>query len=140
LRYEPRYRDEAFYYLGRIAETEEQPLQATRAYSRVIDGTHAVEAQLRTASIMMRQMNNPDGALRHLEEFGEANPRFRSDMFVARAQILVQLERKDEAMALFDDALERAPEDAALHDARAQLFVMLANDASGRDDNDEAER
>jgi len=140
LRYHERYRDEAFYYLGRIAETREQPLQATRAYARVTGGAHAVEAQLRTASILMRSMNDPEGALRHLEEFGEANPRFRSDMLVARAQLLVQMDRAPEAMELFTDALERTPDDAALHDARAQLYVVLANDASDRGDHEEAER
>ncbi len=140
LRYHERYRDEAFYYLGRIAETREQPLQATRAYARVTAGTHAVEAQLRTASILMRSMNDPEGALRHLEEFGEANPRFRSDMLVARAQLLVQMGRATEAMELFTEALERSPDDAALHEARAQLYVVLANDASDRDDYEEAER
>jgi len=140
LRYHEPYRDEAFYYIGRIAETREQPLQATRAYARVTDGTHAVEAQLRTASILMRRMNDPNGALRHLEEFGEANPRFRSDMLVARAQILVQLERAPEAMQLFEDELERTPDDATLHDARAQLYVVLSNDASDRGDYEEAER
>lgn len=140
LRYEPRYRDEAFYYLGRIAESREEPLQATRSYARVTDGTHAVEAQLRLASILLRRMDDPDGALRHLEEFGNANPRFRSDMLIARAQMLVQMERPDEAMRLFEDALERDPEDTALHDAQAQLYVILSNEASGRGDQNEAER
>jgi len=140
LRYYERYRDEAFYYLGRIAETREQPLQATRAYARVTAGSHAVESQLRTASILMRSMNDPNGALRHLEEFGEANPRFRSDMLVARAQLLVQMDRAPEAMELFADELERTPDDAALHDARAQLYVVLSDDASERADYEEAER
>src|SRR5690606_11283356 len=140
LRYHERYRDEAFYYLGRIAETREQPRQATRAYARVTAGSHAVESQLRTASILMRSMNDPNGALRHLEEFGEANPRFRSDMLVARAQLLVQMDRAPEAMELFTDALERTPDDAALHDARAQLYIVLSDDASERDDYEEAER
>jgi len=140
LRYQERYRDEAFYYLGRIAETRERPLQATRAYARVTDGSHAVEAQLRTASILMQSMNDPNGALRHLEEFGEANPRFRSDMLVARAQILVQMDRASEAMQLFEDALESTPDDEALHDARAQLYIVLSDDASANGDYDEAER
>ena len=139
LRYDTRYRDEAFYYLGRIAETEEQPLQATRSYTRVTEGTHAVEAQLRTASIMMSRMNDPDGALRHLQEFGEANPVFRSDMLVARGQLLVQMDRPVEAMELFETALAENPDDATLHDAQAQLYVLLANDASGRGAYDEAE-
>src|SRR5690606_27829159 len=106
LRYEPRFRDEAFYYLGRIAESRDEPLQASRSYARVTDGTHAVESQLRLAGILLRRMEDPEGALRHLEEFGKANPRFRSDMLIARGQLLVQMERPAEAMQLFDEALE----------------------------------
>src|SRR5690606_4685442 len=140
LRYEPRFRDEAFYYLGRIAESRDEPLQASRSYARVTDGTHAVESQLRLAGILLRRMEDPEGALRHLEEFGKANPRFRSDMLIARGQLLVQMERTAEAMQLFDEELERNPEDAALHDAQAQLYALMSNEASSRGDHDEAER
>lgn len=140
LRYEVRFRDEAFYYLGRIAESRDEPLQATRSYARVIDGTHAVEAQMRYAGILLRQLNDPEGALRHLEEFGSANPRFRSDMLIARGQLLVQADRSDEAMQLFDAELERNPEDETLHDAHAQLFAILSSDATRRGDEQEAER
>jgi tetratricopeptide (TPR) repeat protein len=140
LRYDARYRDEAFYYLGRIAETEEEPLQATRSYARVTGGSHAVEAQIRSAAILLAQTNDPNSALRHLEDFGEANPRFRSEMLVARGQLLVQVDRSAEAMELFDAALETSPTDATLHDAQAQLYVYLVNEASGRGDLEEAER
>ena len=53
LRGDARYRDEAFYYLGRISEAEEQSLQAMRSYSRVTEGNNAVEAQAqgRTAAV-----------------------------------------------------------------------------------------
>src|SRR5690606_10665625 len=90
LRGDPRYRSEAFYYLGRIAETNENFLQATRNYARVIEGTHAVEAQLRTARIMHGELDDAEGALRHLREFGAANPRFGSEMLVAQGQLLLQ--------------------------------------------------
>lgn len=139
LRYDMRYRDEAFYYLGRIAETEEEPLTATRSYSRVTGGTHAVEAQIRTASILLSQTNDATNALRHLENFGEANPRFRSEMLVARGQLLVQLGRAPEALELFERALAESPNDATLHEAQAQLYVYLVNDASDRGALDEAE-
>ena len=140
LRYEPRFRDEAFYYLGRIAESRDEPLKASRAYARVTDGTHAVESQLRLAGILLRRMNDADGALRHLEEFGKANPRFRTDMLIARGQLLVQMEQPAEAMRLFDEELERNPEDSTLHDAQAQLFVVMSTEASRRGDHDEAQR
>jgi tetratricopeptide (TPR) repeat protein len=130
LRGEPNYRSEAFYYLGRLAETERDFLQATRSYARVTDGTHAVEAQLRTARIMFGEQNDRDGAVRHLRDFGAANPRFATDMLVAQAQLLLQMEQPTEAMQLFNEALESTPDDPALHAAHAQLYVIQAQQRS----------
>ena len=98
LRGEPNYRSEAFYYLGRLAETESDFLQATRSYARVTEGTHAVEAQLRTARILYAEQNDRESAVRHLRDFGAANPRFATDMLVAQAQLLLQMEQPAEAM------------------------------------------
>ena len=109
LRGDANYRHEAFYYLGRIAETEKDFLQATRSYSRVTDGTHAVEAQLRTARIMYAEQNDPDGAVRHLRDFGEANPRFASNMLVAQSAAAAA----DEEAARRDEALRRRARDLA---------------------------
>jgi tetratricopeptide (TPR) repeat protein len=140
LRGDQRYRAEAFYYLGRIAETEKDFLQATRSYARVTDGTHAVEAQLRTARIMFGELDDPDGAVRHLKDFGEANPRFASNMLVAQAQVLLQMKKPDEAMKLFDDALAASPDDPTLRAAHVQLYVLLVQDAIDRMAFDEAEK
>lgn len=139
LRAHSRFRDEAFYYLGRVAERQQRDLQATRAYSRVTEGPRAVEAQLRTANILRTRMSDPEGALRHLEQFGAANEEFATEMLVARGQLLVQMGRPAEALELLGDALDANPDDAALHEARAQLYVTMANEASGRGAYDEAE-
>jgi tetratricopeptide (TPR) repeat protein len=139
LRGDARYRSEAFYYLGRIAETEREFQQATRSYSRVTEGTHAVEAQLRTARIMFAELGDPDGAVRHLRDFGEANPRFASNMLVAQSQLLLQMEQPDQAMQIFDTALAEAPDDPTLHAAHVQLFAILAQDAVDRGALDEAQ-
>src|SRR5690606_37367319 len=138
--YEPRFRDEAFYYLGRIAERRDEPLKASRSYARVTDGSHAVDSQLRLAGILLRRMDDPEGALRHLEEFGKANPRFRSDMLIARGQLLLQMEQSAEAMQVFEEVLECKPDNSALNSAQAQLFVVMSNEASSRGDRSEAER
>jgi tetratricopeptide (TPR) repeat protein len=140
LRGDQRYRAEAFYYLGRIAETEKDFLNATRSYARVTDGTHAVEAQLRTARIMFTEQNDREGAVRHLRDFGEANPRFASNMLVAQSQMLLQMQQPAEAMKLFDEALAATPDDPTLHAAHVQLYVLLAQDAVERGALDEAER
>jgi tetratricopeptide (TPR) repeat protein len=139
LRQDPRYREEAFYYLGRIAETEKDWLQATRSYARVTEGTHAVEAQRRTARIMFVEQGDQEGAVRHLHDFAEANPRFASDMLVAQSQLLLQMQRPQEAMQLFDSALAENPDDPTLHAAHVQLYVILAQDASDRGAFQEAE-
>jgi tetratricopeptide (TPR) repeat protein len=139
LRGVPDYRSEAFYYLGRLAETENDFFQATRSYSRVTDGTHAVEAQLRTARILYGEQNDREGAVRHLRDFGEANPRFATDMLVAQAQLLLEMDRPNEAMQVIDEALASTPDDPALHEAHAQLYVIQAQNASERAALDEAE-
>ena len=126
LRGEPNYRSEAFYYLGRLAETERDFLQATRSYARVTEGTHAVEAQLRTARILYAEQNDREGAVRHLRDFGAANPRFTTDMLVAQAQLLLQMDQSGEAMRVLDEALSSTPDDPALHAAHAQLYVIQA--------------
>jgi tetratricopeptide (TPR) repeat protein len=139
LRGEPRYRSEAFYYLGRIAETEKDNLNATRSYARVTEGTHAVEAQMRTARIMYEQ-NDGEGAIRYLRDFGQANPRFASDMLVAQGQLLLQMKQPVAAMKLFEDALAAKPDDPAVRAAHVQLYVILAQDAQQRQAYDQAEQ
>jgi tetratricopeptide (TPR) repeat protein len=125
--------------LGRVAETERQFLQATRAYARVVEGNHAVEAQLRTARILSAELSDQEGALRHLSEFGTANPRYRSEMLVAQGQILLQMERREEAIQLLDVAVAENPDDPTLHTARVQLYVILAQDAMSRGELPRAE-
>jgi tetratricopeptide (TPR) repeat protein len=139
LRGESNYRSEAFYYLGRIAETEREFLQATRSYARVTEGTHAVEAQLRTARILYAEQNDRENAVRHLRDFGAANPRFATDMLVAQAQLLLQMEQPAEAMRVLDEALATTPDDPALHSAHAQLYVIQAQSTVERGALEDAE-
>jgi tetratricopeptide (TPR) repeat protein len=141
LRGDASYRDEAFYYLGRIAEQQEDYLQATRSYARVIEGTHAVEAQVRTSLILYSEMADSEGALRHLREFGSANPRFSSEMLLAEGHLLLQMRQPERAIALLDDALAdaRSDGDPTLLDAHIRFYVALTDDAISRNELDEAE-
>jgi tetratricopeptide (TPR) repeat protein len=139
LRGTPNYRNESFYYLGRLAETERDFLQATRSYARVTEGTHAVEAQLRTARILAAEQNDREGAVRHLRDFGTANPRFTTDMLVAQAQLLIQMEQPEEATRVLDEALASAPDDPELQAAHAQLYVFRVQSIVERGALDEAE-
>ena len=140
IRTDPRFRDEAFYYLGRIAEMQEEHLQAMRHYSRVVEGNNAVDAQLRVAQLLYVNLDDPDGALRHLREFGVANTQFGTDMLLGQGEILVRLGREQEAIGLLAEELQRSPDDDRLHDANVQLHLILAQDAVEEERYGEADR
>ena len=139
LRGQPRYRDEAFFYLGRIAETEEQALQAMRSYSRVTSGNNAVEAQLRAANLLFTALGDPNGAVQHLREFGIANPDYSTEMLVAETELLLRLDRDEAAMQLIAAAVAESPNDQILQDAHAQLYISIAQRAIIVDELDTAE-
>ena len=140
IRTDPRFRDEAFYYLGRIAEMQDEHLQAMRHYSRVVEGANAVDAQLRVAQLLYVDLEDPDGALRHLREFGIANPQYVTDMLLGQGEILVRLGREAEAIQLLAEELEHSPDDERLHDANVQLHLILAQDAVEEERYGEADR
>lgn len=136
LRGDPDYRDETFYYLGRIAELESDTLQAQRFYSRVTDGPRAVEAQIRTGAIYFEQMNDPESALRHMSEFGSANPRFASEMLLAQAELLLRMDRAEDAIALIDNAIGNNTDiaDENLKNAHIGFYSTLMQDAIAHGD------
>ncbi len=139
LRSQPRYRDEAFFYLGRIAESENQALQAMRLYSRVISGTNAVEAQLRAANLLSTTLGDQSGALQHLREFGIANSDYSTDMLIAETEMLLQLRRDEDAMQLLTNAVTESPNDQTLREAHVQLHVSIAQGAISREELDSAQ-
>ena len=129
LRADPRFREEAFYYLGRIAEMEEEFLQAMRNFSRVTEGNNAVDAQLRVAQLLYTSLDDPEGALQHLSQFGIANPQYLTEMLLGQGEILVRLGREAEGIGLLTQELERDPENERLHDANIRLHLILAQEA-----------
>lgn len=139
LRSQPRYRDEAFFYLGRIAESENQALQAMRLYSRVIAGTNTVEAQLRAANLLSTTLGDQSGALQHLREFGIANSDYSTDMLIAETEMLLQLRRDEDAMQLLTNAVTESPNDQTLREAHVQLHVSIAQGAISREELDSAQ-
>ena len=140
IRNNPQFRDEAFYYLGRIAQMEQEHLQAIRHYSRVVDGNNAVDAQLRVAQILYANLDDPDGALQHLRDFGAANNQYITEMLLGRGEILVRLQRESEAVRLLVEELQRDPDNDRLHDANVQLHLILAQDALEEEQYGEAHR
>ncbi len=115
---------DALYYLGGIAETNENTQRAYRLYSEVRGGDNAVTAQLRAAYILFRE-DKLDEALQHLERFAAVAPRYTLEMALGQGELLAQGDRGDEAMMLYDNIIEQNPDNERALYARAFLLEQL---------------
>ncbi len=120
------FTEDAMFYLGLIAERMEDYQRAMRAYSRVNIGYSAIPAQARLAHLM-NKLGDEQGALKHLRRFGLQNPVFRVDMMVARAELLGELGRYDESLALYQEVLELRPTDDGTAYAMAFMHESSGN-------------
>ncbi len=127
------YRMDALYYLGRIADRQSELDEAVRYYSQVISGSNAVLAQSRAAGIMALQGEH-EKALEHLMAFAQINPNFAVDMLRSRAQLLVTIDRDDEALELFDQVVAYRPNNEGIQLGRAALLLRMGriDDAIGQ--------
>ncbi len=125
------YTMDAFYYLARIADIRSEHERAVRLYRRVRIGQFAVTSQRRAAALTAIQLDEPEDALHELELFGERNPEHAVDMVLAKAQLLVALDRPDEALQFYDNARKFRPddEDTALGYAALLLRMDRLQDA-----------
>jgi len=120
-----RYDNDAFYYLARIADIRQEHVQAVALYSEVSAGSNAVSAQRRASALLAFQLENPDEALRHLEEFGKAHAAFAIDMVQSKAWLLASLERYDESLAYYDEMLKFRPDAESVYLGRAELLLRM---------------
>lgn len=117
------YRMDALYYLGRIADFREQFERAVRLYREVRFGQSTLWSQRRAAALLAHEMNDVDGALALLDDFAETSPRYSVAMVVAKAQLLVSVDRIDEGLALYEQAAEYRPDDPGMVLGRAELLL-----------------
>ena len=118
------YRMDALFYLGRIADRNDQPENAISYYTEVTTGDNAVVAQSRAAGIMAQQ-GDPDKGLDSLDQFAEINPVYAVDMMRAKAQLLASIERYDDALEHYDQMIEYRPNDEGLVLSRAELLLRM---------------
>lgn len=118
------YRMDALYYLGRIADLEEDDDAAVRYYAQVVTGSNAVMSQSRAAGIMVEQ-GDPEKALEHLTRFAEINPTYAVDMLRTKAQLLVSIDRHDDALELYDQVATYRPDSEGVQLGRAELLLRM---------------
>ena len=80
-------------------------------------------ASATAAQIRAWEKNDVAGALDQLTAFGKNRPAHAIDMMLAKAGILASFEEYDEALALFDQAVEFRPDNEAIALGRAELLL-----------------
>ncbi|HNP63959.1 MAG TPA: tetratricopeptide repeat protein [Woeseiaceae bacterium] len=118
-----QYRMDALFYLGRIADYREQYERAVRLYREVRFGSNTMFAQRRASALLAHQLDDVDGAFRMLEDFAAASPDNAVDVVTLKAQLLVSLERYEEALELYDKAIEYRPDSESLVLGRCDLLL-----------------
>jgi len=120
-----RFTMDALYYLARIADIREEHERALRLYSQVKSGPNAVISQRRASALTAFEMEDPQGALQQLEEFGNNSPSHAIDMVLARAQLLASLDRYDEALDLYGRYVMYRPDDESALLGRGELLLRM---------------
>ena len=119
------YTADALFYLARIADYRGEHDRAIRLYSQVLGGSNAVASQRRAAQIMAWEMDDLDGALEQLAEFGEQRRVYAIDMMMVRAGLLGSVEKYDEALELFERAASFRPDDEGVALSRGELLLTM---------------
>jgi len=120
-----RFTMDALFYLGQIADYRKEHDRAVRLYGEVKGGQNAVSAQRRASALEAFQLEDPEGGLQRLIDFGNRNPQFAIDMLIARAQLLDSLQRDDEALEVYDKAIVFRPDEEGLVLGRAELLLRM---------------
>ncbi len=120
-----RYRNDALYYLARIADYRGEHEQAMLLYKEVTNGAHTVFSQRRSAWLLAHEFGDADEAFNQLENFGSDHPFHAIDMVLAKAQLLASLERHDEALDIYDEMLRYRPDTEDVLLGRAELLLRM---------------
>ncbi|VAW87844.1 FIG140336: TPR domain protein [hydrothermal vent metagenome] len=116
--------DDAHFYLGQLEELRENETAALEYYSEVVGGSNLMEARVRQAMIEARQ-GNLETARNYLHSLHVKTAAERQRLFLIEGEILRNAERDQEALALFNYALNEIPADVQLLYARAMVAERL---------------
>ncbi len=119
----------AHYYLGRIAEEEEDLEQALPHYLSVEPGPDFMPALLQSTDILVRQQDTAS-AHQRLAELRERFPSQKERFYLLEAEVLNQHQMLNEAEDVLSEALVEFPASAKLLYARAMInerrdFIQL---------------
>ncbi len=117
-------RHEAHYYLGRIAEAEKRYAEALAWYEKVKGGPYRWDAELRIA-VVMAKLGRLKEARERLHALPAPQPQQAIQKALAEGEMLREACRLEEAMGVYDRALQRFPDHIDLLYARSLLAERL---------------
>ena len=114
------------YYLGRIAQNQEQHKIAISYYLKVNSGDYVFDSKMRIAGLFAR-LGRVDEGLRQLEVLAEKQTSWplRVRAYLAQGEILASKKRYAEGLEMYSRALQQKPDDADLLYARALMAEKL---------------
>lgn len=104
---------DARFQLGKIAEGEQRPEEAVYQYRQVTEGQQVLPAAMRVAEILTEH-DNLSAAREHLSNLRTTYPALRENLFQMEGELLIRLERLDEAYDLLTSALSNEPDNINL--------------------------
>lgn len=119
------YAADALFYLARIADYRGEFDRAIRLYSEVKAGKNAVTSQRRASALIAFENEDPEAALKQLDEFGDSRPPYAVDMVLAQAQLLATLGRHSAALDGYDKAVAYRPDNELIALGRAELMLRM---------------
>ncbi len=120
---------DSLFYLGSIAELDGDLDSAVNFYSQINSGDNLVPARVRLSLILYR-LGKTEEALGSLEQVAVTDPASSVDLAAARGELLMRMDRFDEALEIYTRELQRYPGDEGLLYSRAFLY-----DRMGRTDD-----
>lgn len=107
------HQSQATYYLGRIEESRHQLLAALKRYEQVKDGEQAIDAVVRRA-VVLGKLKRLDEGLTLLTGMREQLPALATRFYLAEGEILLDAGQSDQALAMYQRALDESPGNADL--------------------------
>jgi tetratricopeptide (TPR) repeat protein len=116
-----KYLDDAFFYLGLIADRNDDPEHALRLYAQVQSGDNAVPAMLRATAILQKH-GAAASSEELLERLIEDEPERAPEILTARARMYADAGDLPRALSVLDQAALDYPDNLDLRYAKAAVF------------------
>ena len=118
--------DEAYFYLARIAEKQQDTARALRNYRAIQQGRHFLSAQFKAAQLLI-QREDINAARDYLTHRRSEFPDYNIELVQLEVELLIKYEQTEEAYQLVDTALIESPDNIKLLYSRGLLAEKLGN-------------